>query len=254
MPASVADELMAGGVVPIMGLDEALAAAEAAFHVKKPVSEPICLPNTAEPDTLLTEAEAKAELAAHGLPIPRNIVATVSNVTQACSCLRPPFAVKGVGLAHKSEHGAVRLDVQTSDLADAAQAMGTEQVLVEEMADNAVTELLIGVTRDPAHGFVLTIGAGGVLTEVLRDTVSLLVPSSPSHVKQALNRLNCAPLLQGYRGKSAADLDAAVAAVDAVQAYVLANAETLTEVEINPLICTANGAVAVDALIRKASL
>lgn len=253
MPEAVADELMAGGVVPIMGLEEALAAAEAAYSVKSPGLEPVCLPNQAEPDLVLTEAEAKAALAAHGLKTPRNVVVSAADVTQACTGLQPPFAVKGIGLAHKSEHGAVRLGVQLDGLAEAAQAVGTEQVLVEEMADGAGAELLIGVTRDPAHGFVLTIGAGGVLTEVLRDTVSLLVPSGSEQVKQALTRLKCAPLLDGYRGKPAADVSTIVAAVDAVQAYVLANADTLAEVEINPLICTATGAVAVDALIRKAS-
>ncbi|SLN10487.1 hypothetical protein TRL7639_00007 [Falsiruegeria litorea R37] len=253
MPEHVADELMAGGVVPIMGLEEALAAAEAASHTKAPVLEPVCLPGTAEPDQVLTEAEAKEALASHGLPIPRNMVVSALDAAQACSELTPPFAVKGIGLAHKSEHGAVRLGVQASNLDEASRAVGTDTVLVEEMADGAVVELLIGVTRDPAHGFVMTVGAGGVLTEVLRDTVSLLVPSTQNQVKQALNRLKCAPLLHGYRGKPAADLDAIVAAVNAVQAYVLANADTLAEVEINPLICTAEGAVAVDALIRKAS-
>ncbi|WP_164662254.1 acetate--CoA ligase family protein [Tropicibacter sp. Alg240-R139] len=253
MPEQVAEELMAGGVVPIMGIEEALAAAEAACRVKTPVSEPVCLPGTTEADTVLTEAEAKASLAEHGLPIPRNIVTPASCAAQACVGLKPPFAVKGIGLAHKSEHDAVRLGVQVSGLGKAVQAVGTGEVLIEEMADGAVAELLIGVTRDPAHGFVLTIGAGGVLTEVLQDTQSLLVPSSQDHIKQALNRLKCAPLLHGYRGKLAADLDAIVIAVDAVQTYVLANADTLAEVEINPLICTANAAVAVDALIRKAS-
>jgi acyl-CoA synthetase (NDP forming) len=253
MPEHVADELMAGGVVPIMGLEEALAAAEAASHTKSPLLEPVCIPGTAEPDAVLTEAEAKEALSKHGLPTPRRVVVSASDAEQACAALKPPFAVKGIGLAHKSEHGAVRLGVQLSNLAEAAQAVGTETILVEEMANGTVAELLIGVTRDPAHGFVLTIGAGGVLIEVLRDTVSLLVPSSAVQIQKALNRLKCAPLLHGYRGKPAADLGGIVAAVDAVQAYVLANADTLAEVEINPLICTAEGAVAVDALIRKAS-
>ena len=80
----------------------------------------------------------------------------------------------------------------------------------------------------------------------------MLIPSPPDQVAAALMRLKCAPLLTGYRGKPAADLPAILNAVDAVQAYVLANADTVSEVEINPLICTPQGAVAVDALIRKA--
>ncbi|MEJ6477677.1 MAG: acetate--CoA ligase family protein, partial [Octadecabacter sp.] len=164
-----------------------------------------------------------------------------------------PFAVKGIGLAHKSEHGAVRLDIGQDDVALIAADIGTDAVLIEEMATGGVAELLVGVICDPAHGFVLTLGAGGVLTEVLRDTVSLLVPADSAAITNALNRLRCAPLLHGYRGKPAADISAIVNAVLAVQSYVVANADTLSEVEINPLICTPVSAVAVDALIRKAA-
>ena len=62
--------------------------------------------------------------------------------------------------------------------------------------------MLVGVVRDPAHGFVLTIGAGGVMTEILQDTVSLLVPSSETVVKQSLTQLRIHPLLIGFRGKT----------------------------------------------------
>ena len=119
------------------------------------------------------------------------------------------------------------------------------------MAQEGLCELLRGVTREPAHGFALTIGAGGVITEVIQDTVSLLVPSETSAVDQALNQLNCAPILKGYRGKPPVDRAALLQAIDALQSYVLQNADVLCEVEINPLICAADGVVAVDALIRK---
>ena len=164
------------------------------------------------------------------------------------------LALKGVGLAHKSDHGAVRLGLAAADVARVAAEIGTDGFLIEEMAGAGVVELLIGVTRDPAHGFVLTIGAGGVLTEILADTVSLLVPSGSVQVEQALRRLKCAPLLGGYRGKPAAGMGAILAVVRAVQDYVIANAATVDEVEINPLICTPEGAMAVDALIRKATI
>ena len=192
-------------------------------------------------------------MAEYGLPVPRSRVARAQDAVPAAQRLVPPFAVKGVGLAHKSEHGAVRLNVGFDMLDEAARQVGTEQVLIEEMATGALAELLIGVTRDPAHGYVLTLGAGGVLTELLHDTVSVLVPASRAALRTALGQLACAPLLAGYRGKPAVDMDAVLDAVLSVQAYVIANAATVGEVEINPLICRADGVVAVDALIRKAS-
>ena len=253
MPEEVAQQLLDGGVVPFAGLHEALAAAEAAARPLPEPAAPVQLPGNCEADTTLTEAEAKQALAEHGLTVPRRVAVPVARAETATRHLTGPFAVKGVRLAHKSEHGAVLLGVEASEIADAARRVGTSDVLVEEMAADGVAELLIGVTRDPAHGFVLTLGAGGVLTEILRDTVSLLVPSDRNATRTALGKLACAPLLAGYRGKPAADLDAILDAIDAVQSYVIANADTVSEVEINPLICTATGAVAVDALIRKAS-
>ncbi|MCE8535621.1 acetate--CoA ligase family protein [Ruegeria pomeroyi] len=251
MPPDVAAELMAGGVVPLMGLREALAAAEAAASLRAPDPVPLCLPGLGAAERLLDEGAAKAALAAHGLTVPRNRTARADGMAQAVEGMRGPFAVKGVGLAHKSDHGAVRLGVAAADIARVASEIGTPEVLVEEMVSDTVAELLVGVVRDPAHGFVLTLGAGGVLTELMRDTVSLLVPAAPEAIRAGLEQLRIAPLLAGYRGKPGANMDAILEAVAAVQDYVLAHAETLGEVEINPLLATPDRAVAVDALIRK---
>ncbi len=253
MPQDVAAQLMEGGVVPIMGLREALSATEAAANVGVPSVEPVCIPSEIAEAALLSEAESKAALAAHGLPIPQNrSVRGEAEAAQAAQDLQPPFALKGVGLAHKSEHAAVRLEVASENVVAIAKDIGTDEILIEEMTTGTVAELLVGVVRDPAHGYVLTLGAGGVLTEILRDTTSRLLPVSAADIRAALGQLNIAPLLAGYRGIPGADMDAIIIAIEAVQAYVLANVDTVSEVEINPLLCTPDRAVAVDALIRKA--
>ena len=136
-------------------------------------------------------------------------------------------------------------------VSDAAFAMPAERFLVEEMVTGTVAELLIGVVKDPAHGFVLTVAAGGTMTELLQDSASLLLPVSEAQVNAALESLKIAPLLAGYRGKPGADRAAILRAVQAVQAYVLAEATGLEEIEINPLLCTPNDAVAADALMRR---
>ena len=134
---------------------------------------------------------------------------------------------------------------------DSAAAQSQKADLVEEMIPDAVAELLIGVQRDPAHGFVLTLAAGGVLTELWGDSASMLVPAGRDSVQAALQGLKIAPVLNGYRGKAAASEAAILDAVQALQDYVLANAALVEEAEVNPLICTETRAVAVDALIRK---
>ena len=252
MPPPVAAQLISGDVIPFFGLREALAAMDAAAKIRAPHSLPLCLPGTGEASTTLSEAEAKAVLAQHGLVTPASCTGPAKDAPTFSKDLRAPLAVKGVGLAHKTEAGAVRLGLDHDGAAKAALQIGTGTVLIEEMVDDGVAELLIGVTRDAAHGFVLTLGAGGVLTEVLRDTVSRLRPVTETDIHAALDALAIAPVLRGYRGKPAADLDAIADAVLAVQAYVLAHHRALSEVEINPLICTPQRAVAVDALIRLA--
>jgi acetyl-CoA synthetase len=243
---------MLGGVVPMAGLNEALVAVAAAAASRTPTAEPVLLPRKAAAYSLVSEAEAKAALAGHGLVVPANRQAgSAEAVSEKARALTAPLALKGTGLGHKSEHGAVRLNLEPDQVLAAAQDMDVKGYLVEEMVTDGVAELLIGVIQDPAHGFVLTLAAGGVLTELLQDSTSLLIPSERGQIKQALNRLRCAALLAGYRGRPGADTEAILDAIDAVQAYVLANADTVGEVEINPLICTPTRAVAVDALIRK---
>jgi succinyl-CoA synthetase beta subunit len=121
--------------------------------------------------------------------------------------------------------------------------------LVEEMVQGTVIELLVAVTLDPAHGYVLTLGAGGTQTELLNDTASLLLPVNKTDVARALSRLRCAPVLDGYRGVAAIDRTALWHAIEAVQNYVIAHHGQVQEVEINPLMCTPNSAIAADALI-----
>lgn len=252
MPLEVAARLMDGDVVPLMGLDEALCAIEAAAAIRPPVDLPLCLVGMARPGAMIDEAGAKARLAGHGLKVPRGMSVKVEDIQYLDLKLTPPFAVKGIGLAHKTDRGAVHLNVAAGELARVATSIGTPCVLIEEMCTGGVAELLVGVVRDPAHGFVLTLGAGGVLTELANDTVSLMIPSERAQIAAALGRLRCAPLLSGYRGRPAADPEAILDAIEAIQSLVLADPNAIYEVEVNPLICSPDRAVAVDALIREA--
>jgi len=160
--------------------------------------------------------------------------------------------LKAMGFAHKSEAGAVKVGIEdAASLAAAVQDMQAQTWLIEKMVTGAIAELLVGVVRDPAHGFVLTLAAGGVLTEVLQDRVSLILPVEKDALHSALYQLKIARVLAGYRGKPAANRDAIVDAILAVQDYVIAHCDQVEEVEINPLIVTEKGAVAADALIKK---
>jgi hypothetical protein len=125
-----------------------------------------------------------------------------------------------------------------------------ERVLVERMVTGGLVEMIVGISRDPVYGPMLTFGAGGVLAELLDDVATLLLPTDAAAVKAALESLKVAKLLNGWRGKPAADTGAAVAAILAVARFAESHAATLEELDINPLIVCEDGAWAADALIR----
>ena len=254
LPEQTAKTLMDHGVGAIHGLDHGLEALDVMSRPMAPPAEPVLLPGIDRDAELVDEQSAKLALAAHGLTIPPSVVVTDrSTAGQAAADIGFPVALKTLGLAHKTGANGLALGLTTrAEVEVAAPRLADGPLLVERMVAGTLVEVLVGVTRDPAHGFVLTLGAGGTMTDVLRDRASLLIPASRAEVTARLKDLNIAPLLEGFRGNPPVDLDALLAAIDAVQAYVLANAERVEEVEINPLICTQDNAIAADALIRKA--
>ena len=254
MPEEVARQAMQAGILPLCGIRDAQDAIVAATNAGlMPSVDPLLLAPSPNSSETLTEAAAKAELVAEGILVAQSAVATSAKQAGAVARnLGFPVVLKGQGLAHKSEAGAVKLNLMSaSDVEIAALNMPCDTFLVETMITGSVCELLIGITRDDAHGFVLTLGAGGVMTELLSDTRSLLVPANRTEISNALASLKVSVLLDGFRGQPAADKDEILDAVLAVQTYVQKNAHKIVEVEINPLMCQADGAIAADALIVK---
>ena len=254
MPEAVAQRAIAAGLAPMHGLDDAIAAAEAAAWLGRPRADPapLLLPGDPEAPQTLGEAEAKAALKAHGVAAPACAsAATPQEAAEAARGIGFPVALKGLGAAHKSEAGLVALSLGApEEVAEAAGRMRCDGYLVEEMITGAVAELLIGVVRDPAHGYALTLAAGGVLAEILDDAATLLLPVRAEEALDALDGLRIGRVLRGHRGAPGADMEAIARTILAVQDYVAAHAGRIEEVEINPLLCTPAGAVAADALVR----
>jgi len=252
MPEHVAQQLTEAGIIPLCGLQEALVAARVGAQCGHTTTapSPILLPRPPRQMKTLSEAKAKAALAKHGLSIPRSARSNVSQLNKRANAIGFPLVLKGENIAHKTEAGAVALNlIDTAQVTTAAQGMPCDSFLLEEMITGAVCELLVGVVLDEAHGYVLTIGAGGTLTELLEDSASLLIPTTAAKIKLALGTLKVAKLLHGYRSASAANIDAIVDAALSVQDYVIQNHGAIAEVEVNPLLCLPDRAIAADALI-----
>lgn len=237
----VARDLLADGIVPLCGLRESLAAIACAQRQMSAPWQP--LPNLPDgPTVLLSETEGKARLAAMGVPVPPQLATTPD--------LPGPFAVKGLGLAHKSEAGAVRLNIPRDGVDVACAAIAApDGHLVEQMVTDGIAELLLTVRRDPVCGATLTLGRGGTQTELFADTVTLVLPVTTAQIDAALDRLVMAPLLHGFRGKPPADRGAIIACADTL-AKAIATDNSIDEIEINPLIVRPRGAVAADVLMR----
>jgi acyl-CoA synthetase (NDP forming) len=262
LPEQYCADLIAHGIVPLYGIPEAMDAAEAAAFIGEawvrapadPVAARSRKRETAAryaPD----EAEAKTSLAAHGLAVPQGRrVADADEAVMVAEALGFPVVLKALGLAHKSELAAVKLNLNDRMAVRAAAeslAGFGGGLYVERMVTAGVAELIVGVARDPLFGLVMTLGSGGVLVELLKDSASLLLPTSRAEVEAALRGLKLFPLLDGYRGRPKGDLDAALSAILGIASFVATHAEHIEELDINPLIVCreGQGAWIADALL-----
>jgi len=126
--------------------------------------------------------------------------------------------------------------------------------LIEPFYQNVIAELLVGIVREPDGLFKLTIGSGGVLTELMQDTTSMLLPVSEEQLLLQINKLKIAKVLHGYRGQAGGNLPSIVQAVIKLCDWLESNQDVIAEVEINPLLCLEDKAVVADALITSAEL
>jgi acyl-CoA synthetase (NDP forming) len=277
---------VAGGVTPMQGFDRGLDAIVLASGYYRNRQQIMRDPSWQEfsriecpsPDfgdlhfinaRLINEWQSKKLLEDAGLSVPAgkliafdeaNSERTIQDIEQ----IGYPLVVKLVSdeIAHKTEMGAVFVGVDSeesfrdsvgqiiqvvndNDLKDKSQG-----ILVEEMVSNTVHELLVGIKRDAQFGLVMVIASGGILVELYRDAVTLLLPVSENHIKQALSELKCYPLFNGYRGKPECDIDDLVKNILCIAHFAESRADNLLEMDVNPLLVTAERSVAVDALIR----
>ena len=281
LPEEARQACIEAGVTPLQGLDEgvrALAHAAAyALDGSRALEDDAWLgPLGRAPRGEvrgLDEADSKRRLAEYGVPVPTGRVTDAAGAVSAADALGYPVVVKAVSaaLAHKTEAGAVALGLagpeQVADAvasigerlarsaaATAASQPGADTWLVETMVPDAVAELIVGVVRDAGAGPVLVLGSGGVLAELVRDTRTLLLPTTEGRIRRALKALSVGALLAGHRGRAAGDLQAAVTACMRVAAFAEAHADRLIELDINPLLVrpAGHGVVAADALLRLA--
>ena len=253
IPEHVSFELLESNIITLHGLDTALAAISVSSINQTVVNpKPIFLSNPTGKSILVDEYDAKKSLEKYGLKLPETEKCLLSDAHLVSDQIGYPVVIKALGSAHKSELGEVFLNLENQkSVKEALRKISKKHVIVEKMIGDAVVELLVGIVHDPAHGMLLTVGAGGVLTEILSDTSSVLLPSSKNEVFDCFNQLKISKIAKGYRGALGVDINQIIDAIMKIQDFVLDNRDKLFEIEINPLIVTTSEVIVADALIRK---
>ncbi|MFL1492052.1 acetate--CoA ligase family protein [Pseudomonas antarctica] len=274
LPRHAREHLHAQGIAALQGVEDALAAwgriadyqnnRRVLLERGESVLEPFCPKILGGQALALDEWASKQALRAFGLSTPAAVLSTPGRAIADAKRLGYPLVLKAVSadLPHKTEAGAVALNLQDGfaltaalehmrrNIAEHAPGVLFEQLLLESMAAPPLAELIVGIKRENDFGLALVIGAGGILVELLKDSRSLLLPTTDAAIRNAVLSLRSVALLQGFRGREVADMDALVAAIRAVADYACAHAEQLLELDVNPLLVNARGVTAVDALIR----
>jgi acyl-CoA synthetase (NDP forming) len=210
----------------------------------------------------LDETAGKSVLAHFGVIVPKSIVIQdVTEVVAACAALRPPLALKVISpdILHKSDAGGVKIGLANGSEVEAAvrvmmklPAIADARIdgfLLEEMAPPG-QEVVIGGVRDPQFGPLVMVGLGGIFVEVLADVAFRICPITRADAEEMLDELKGAALLRGARGRKPASREAIVDAllkVGGEGGLLMTHGEDIAEADINPLIVSENGAVAVDA-------
>ncbi|MGH7390580.1 MAG: acetate--CoA ligase family protein, partial [Candidatus Rokuibacteriota bacterium] len=203
----------------------------------------------------LPYALARRALEACGVRFCREaVVATADEAVAAAERLGYPVVVKAdaAGLVHKSDVGGVRPDVRTAAEVTAAchalgRIAGVERFVVQERVGPGV-ELLVGARRDPVFGPVVAFGAGGLLTEAIRDVAVRLAPAAEGEAESMLDGGVRARLLAGPRGLPPVERSAVVDVIEAVGALIV-DQPRIQAIDVNPLIAAGATVVAVDALV-----
>ena len=264
--------LINNGIAPLQGIHEGLNAIRSAFDfsaARRIVLNEAKLEITPmaglQEGTQVDEWTAKNMLREAGLEVPSNHLVGVDNAIEAAEKIGYPVVLKmnSAQLAHKTEAGAVVLNVETSRELTAAMSqmqaavsthnssIATDQFLIEAMADNPVVELMMSIRYDSLFGWVMTVSCGGILIELLNDSDTLILPTSKSQIVAAIKKLRVAKLMQGYRGGVTVDMDMLATTINRIAVFTMNSDNNIFELEINPLFVYSDHVTIIDALMHQ---
>jgi len=269
MNAAQASALREAGLVQIGGTRQGLAAIDRVgrWMTSRPKARPPWTRRRAgsalSAGRSINEYESKLLLAAYGVPIARETrVATFEQASTAAREIGYPVVLKALSdeIPHKTEHGLVAIDINSEPELAAAFARMRERIdalaprprdvafLVQEFVADGV-EVFAGISCDPDFGLSIAFGLGGTAIEVTRDFALRMLPLREGDAEAMIAETHAAAMLGAVRGRPAADVKSLMACLYALSDFAAAHAESVAEVDLNPIKALPNGCVVVDALI-----
>ena len=263
--------LISKGVAPMQGIHETLNAIqdsanwkEARSYILSEKPEHLLRAIPSSEKRVLPESEGKDWFKRNSFNVPEGKIVSAQQLGKAANAVGYPVALKMISrrLAHKTEAGAVVLNLKDEDsLRLAASKMKSDVAaydakavsdlfLVEAMSPNPLAELIINFRQDPQFGAALVLGSGGVLVELLADSATLLLPTHPVEIIRVLKSLRVGRLLEGFRGRPAADIEQVATEIYKLSVTYQKNMKTIAEIEINPLFVYQAEVSAIDVLIQ----
>ena len=263
--------LISKGVAPMQGIHETLNAIqdsanwkEARSYILSEKPEHLLRAIPSSEKRVLPESEGKDWLKRNSFNVPEGKIVSAQQLGKAANAVAYPVALKMISrrLAHKTEAGAVVLNLKDegslrlaaskmkSDVAAYDAKAVSDLFLVEAMSPNPLAELIINFRQDPQFGAALVLGSGGVLVELLADSATLLLPTRPVEIIRVLKSLRVGRLLEGFRGRPAADIEQVAMEIYKLSVTYQKNMKTIAEIEINPLFVYQAEVSAIDVLIQ----
>ena len=259
MPKHIRDKCINNGISPLQGMKEAL------FTIKKAIEIGSIWKNESAVKNYkvkrqnkniktYSEFESKKILKKIGIRIPKGIISDKIKLKKDSAKIGYPLVAKihSNMIFHKSELNGVKTNIKNFNELISKTKTFKNQILLEKMVKDSLIEILIGIKIDDEFGPVIVIGAGGIYTELIRETKTLLLPLTKNDIQNELKNMKIGKILFGYRNQDRADIDSLIKTILSLSKFAEKNINKLHEIEINPLIvCKKNkGVFAVDALIH----
>ena len=260
LPKYLREKCLKSGVVPLQGMSESLLAISNSIKISKAWSNfseikiSKNLQNHKNKIKTYSEYESKLILKKFKISTPKSLITNKKNILRDYKKIGFPLVAKihSTKFFHKTEIGGVIININNEKELQQKTNKFRGNILIEKMISNSIFEMIIGIKNDSQFGPTIILGAGGIYTELFKDTTTLLLPLNKKIILDEIKKLKFSKILFGFRGSDSADIDALVNTILKVAVFAEKNSNKISEVDINPLIVCkkGKGVFAVDALIH----